>query len=1065
MTDQPALDTTTMNAPRLSIRITVVAVFIIATLFTAVVAIGLQYHFSRELAMQTALSQFKVSATGTGHFLTGADSRAIQATKLLSSYPNLISDDRVAQDTYELFAGIMRANPMLYGIYIGFEDGRFYELVNLDSAAGVREQLRAAPQDRWVMIEVFGGQGSRKRRFEYYNGNFELRIFREEKSEYDLTQRPWFVNATPDSVYKTRPYLFQHLQQPGQTYSIKLPSSRAVLAIDVTLDSVSSFLDSFPLTPGSEIYLYQQTGELIASNHDRTQSQPDLPLPSVTLSPEERALVDQLGVLRVSNELNWPPIDYAISGEPQGYDIDLIRSVAQMIGLEIEFVNGYDWPTLKDMFERQQVDILHPVLRTTQFASTGDFSQPILKLPYTIITRQGVAPIKRLSQLDGKTLAIPAGWSLVNILREDYPDINIVETGTTRQALDAVVDGKVDGTIDSSVILHHTANQYFYTDLKFHEPLPEVDAVLPHDYYLLVHERISGLTDILNRALERFLQENREQLEERWFPQPDKTQRIPALPTIPYSILLEAAEDSQRQNTIIDTEIDNKHYFVFVTPLGLDEVYKEFFSIAVPADDVLAGPLEKVKNSILITSACLLLLIPISWLFANPIVNPIRRLAKENEKIKNRRYDDVEYCSSAIIEIHELSKSMLEMSDSIKQHETQQKELMQSLVQLIAQAIDDKSPYTAGHCARVPELAVMIAEAAERSHAPPFRDFRFNNDDEYREFSMAAWLHDCGKITTPEHIVDKSTKLEVIYNRIHEIRTRFEVLWRDAEIDYLRKAMHSPDHQLMLRKELERKQQQLQDDFVFIANANIGSEFLSPDDAERIKRLAQTPWLRHFDDQLGLSADEQYRFKPEPRELPVRETLLADKPHHRIQRTRAAEYDPKYGIDMDIPELLYNQGELYNLLVSRGTLTTEDRFKINEHMISTIKMLESLPFPAELSKVPRYASTHHETLKGTGYPRRLQADELSLLERMIAVADIFEALTAADRPYKSAKPVSEAVNILSRMVAKGHIDRDVFILFLTSGVYLDYAKRFLHTTQIDEVNIQEMIQAASMEPQ
>jgi HD-GYP domain-containing protein (c-di-GMP phosphodiesterase class II) len=164
---------------------------------------------------------------------------------------------------------------------------------------------------------------------------------------------------------------------------------------------------------------------------------------------------------------------------------------------------------------------------------------------------------------------------------------------------------------------------------------------------------------------------------------------------------------------------------------------------------------------------------------------------------------------------------------------------------------------------------------------------------------------------------------------------------------------------------------------------------------------------------------------------------------------------------MEVPKYLYNLGELHNLAISRGTLSAEDRFKINEHIISTIKMLESLPFPEDLKRVPRYASTHHETMRGSGYPRRLKGEELSIPERIMVLADIYEALTAADRPYKKAKPVSAALDILHSMVLNDHVDVEVFELFLTSGVYLDYAKRFLPSTQIDEVDIKKYLRKSS----
>ncbi|MES2184303.1 MAG: HD domain-containing phosphohydrolase [Pseudomonadota bacterium] len=382
-----------------------------------------------------------------------------------------------------------------------------------------------------------------------------------------------------------------------------------------------------------------------------------------------------------------------------------------------------------------------------------------------------------------------------------------------------------------------------------------------------------------------------------------------------------------------------------------------------------------------------------------------------------------------------------------------QRELMESLIQLIAGAIDAKSPYTGGHCARVPELARMLAEEACAVDKGPLADFRFDTEEEWGEFRVGTWLHDCGKVTTPEYVVDKATKLETIYNRVHEIRTRFEVLLRDAEIERLQAVAAGGDAGAAARA-FEARRTQLADDFAFVAHNNIGSESTAPENRERLARIAETTWLRHFDDRLGLSHVEEARLRDLPAPtLPVAERLLADKPQHVIARTAEQRYDPRYGFRMDVPEHLYNFGELYNLCIERGTLTAEERYKINEHIVQTIVMLDQLPLPAGLSRVPEYAGTHHESLRGSGYPRRLGAAELSVPARIMAIADVFEALTASDRPYKKAKPLSEAVHILWQFKRDGHIDADIFDLFLRSGLYLRYAEQYLAPEQIDAVDI------------
>lgn len=382
-----------------------------------------------------------------------------------------------------------------------------------------------------------------------------------------------------------------------------------------------------------------------------------------------------------------------------------------------------------------------------------------------------------------------------------------------------------------------------------------------------------------------------------------------------------------------------------------------------------------------------------------------------------------------------------------------QNDLIDAMVRILAGAIDAKSAHTGGHCERVPQLAMMLAEEACRVDSGPLAAFEFASADEWREFRIGAWLHDCGKITTPEHIVEKATKLEVIHNRIHEVRLRFEILRRDAEIARLQARLDGADA-ATADAAFAASVRELEDDFAFVAACNIGGETMADAAVERLRAIAGHTWLRHFDDRLGLSNEELARVELLPAQpLPAREMLLADKPHHLIPRPAGPGLDAAYGFRMNVPAHLYNQGELYNLCVARGTLTAEDRYKINEHIMQTIVMLEQLPLPKNLRRVPEYAGTHHETLRGSGYPRGLSRDQLSVPARIMAIADIFEALTACDRPYKKAKTLSESIAILAQLKENDHIDPDLFDLFLTSGLYRRYGERYLKPEQMDEIDI------------
>lgn len=387
----------------------------------------------------------------------------------------------------------------------------------------------------------------------------------------------------------------------------------------------------------------------------------------------------------------------------------------------------------------------------------------------------------------------------------------------------------------------------------------------------------------------------------------------------------------------------------------------------------------------------------------------------------------------------------------------QQRALIDAIIKVLADAIDTKSPYTGGHCDRVPQIATLLLNEVEAVTEGPFAEFRLTEKEHY-EFTIAAWLHDCGKVVIPEYIVDKATKLETIHNRIHEVRTRFEVLWRDADIASLKAQLDgAPEAEAVAKRDARRAQ--LQQDFDFIANMNIGGEALSDADVARMERIADQTWQRHFSDRLGLSLAEARHLAgfDEPA-LPVTEHLLADKPEHcepwgdARPPVEVDNPDNRWGFRMTLPEHSANHGERYNLSIRRGTLNPEERFKINNHIIETLRMLTTLPWPDHLKAVPDIAANHHERMDGKGYPRGLTGEQMSVSERVMAIADVFEALTAADRPYKPAKTLTESLNIMVRMGQEQHLDKALLRLFIESGVYRRYAEAFLLPEQLCEID-------------
>ena len=327
--------------------------------------------------------------------------------------------------------------------------------------------------------------------------------------------------------------------------------------------------------------------------------------------------------------------------------------------------------------------------------------------------------------------------------------------------------------------------------------------------------------------------------------------------------------------------------------------------------------------------------------------------------------------------------------------------LFESFITLINDAIDDKSPYTGGHCKRVPVLTMLLAEAVHRTTEGPLGEWSMTDRDRY-ELKIAGLLHDCGKVTTPVHVVDKATKLQTIHDRIDLVDTRFDVVRRDAEIAMLRAAAQPGADAAALEQGLRERLREIAADQKFLHDCNTGSEAMQPADQDRVRAISR---------------------------------------RYRVVRGPEGEAD------------FLTPDEVKNLTIRAGTLTTEERQVINHHINVTIKMLESLPWPKHLKNVPEYAGGHHERMDGQGYPRGLTREQMSIQARIMGIADIFEALTARDRPYKKGQTLTESLHILGQLRLNGHVDPDLFDIFVRERVYLRYAEQFLEVAQIDEVDV------------
>jgi HD-GYP domain-containing protein (c-di-GMP phosphodiesterase class II) len=329
-----------------------------------------------------------------------------------------------------------------------------------------------------------------------------------------------------------------------------------------------------------------------------------------------------------------------------------------------------------------------------------------------------------------------------------------------------------------------------------------------------------------------------------------------------------------------------------------------------------------------------------------------------------------------------------------------QRNLFDSVVKLIAGAIDAKSPHTSGHCQRVPVIARMLAEAVNNDDRPEWLNAHLSEDELY-ELNVAAWLHDCGKLAMPDYVMDKRTKLDGLNDRITEIDARLAALYHSFRADKwesLTRRFLADSDELFFEADksiiLEKRRLQKFSDFLHFSNN--GDAFMSNEMQQKVKDAGGTYWT---------------------------------------------------ALDGDRPLLTEEEVDLLN--ITSGTLSTQERKIVKDHIIVTIDMLKALPYPQKLKNVVEIAGGHHERVDGKGYPYGLTGQQLSLRARIMAIADIFEALTAPDRPYKQPKTLSETLKIMGFMAKEGHLDAELFDVFLNQKVYLQYAQQFMSVTQID----------------
>ncbi len=956
--------------------------------------------------------EISTKVIGQVNHLLDTTSALLELSSLMPEMLDAPEKDGLTHRGLDTMLFLLKKHPYFLQVYAGYSTGGFLAVTATRGDPRIIKQHGAPGKTRFVVRSLSAGPDKVfHRHLSFLDEDLHIISGRVEKrAGFDPRKRPWYRQAlkTEENIF-TEPYRYHYTDEPGITCARRIPGKGGVMGFDITLERFSGFLGEQHVSRNSLLFMMSRGGLLIASSENAS-------------SGDKRREVFQS-----ARDSSDPVVRAVARALPLGGGKEPEQNRFLTVENEKFLVSVSNFGS--DFGKGQTLAVAAPVT---------DFTGHISKMRYKLIGFSILLLFLAIPLVLFFSMKMTLSLTLLEKQTERIRRLDFSERKPLRSRVK-----EIDSLIRAFSLMRKTLRRK--TELLLHE-----------------QRKMSKLIEL---GIALSAEQDKKALLNKILFEAKELSRSDAV-----TLYLRTKDDHLRfALRTMEDELPSLEIPLFHPETGAPNHHHVSSHVALTGETVnipdvyaetrfdLSGTRKFDAESGYVTRSMVSIPLKPRGGEVVGVLQLMNAIDPETGEITPYPEEEVSYiealASQAAVAVD--NKNLLE----------EQRELFDAFTRTIAGAIDAKSPHTGGHCSRVPEIAAMLAEAANNTADGPFKEFTLGGEKEWQEFRLAAWMHDCGKVTIPEFIVNKATKLETIHNRIHELRTRFELLWRDAEIACLEKRLTGQYDEKALEAELAAERERIREEYAFVAECNIGGEFMDDGKIERLNRIASRKWIRNLDDSLGLSLQEKALRKDIPvAPLPAEECLLMDKKEHIVPRSDTPTFNmAAHGINMEVPEHMYNRGELHNLAIRRGTLTFEERFKINEHIIQTIIMLGRLPFPKHLSRVPEYACSHHETLVGTGYPRKLTKAEMSVPARIMAIADIFEALTASDRPYKPSKTIGETLRIMSFMRDDRHIDPDLFDLFLTRGIHEAYARKYLPDHRIDNLDIRPFL-SGSKEP-
>lgn len=1025
-----------MPQNKISLKYSVSVTVGFVALVVAILAIAVHYISSVSLAKDAAHRQFESIADMVAQRAQITDNLGFSFTEILAQSSEAkisVSADK-RHPILNLMSGAMSSSPYVSAMFIAFPNGDFVRLTNLDAAKDLYDDYGAAPEDRWIDSTNIDGKFIAR----YIDDKFNTRIERVTDSDYDPRVRPWFTMAQTDRITETPPFV--SFGNNLLVAYVKRLDTGAVVGASFSLSYLSALLQGNYLNDGSQAFLFDNQGTVTQFEQKKiAETQGELTITGLTF--EEQEYLNSNPKIIVGNMTDYPPIDFAVSGKPKGYSVDYLAELIKITGLEINFVNGVEFSELMDMFEHQNIDLMLSMFSNEERAKNGLFSNPILQTELVFVShKDDINNYNNLNQIATKKIAIPENYSTSIYLKEHYPRYDYLVVDDPIQALRAIQNGEADVTLVVDAVAKHIEKYYYLDNLKFSGYLQDKDSLPDSAYHLYVNNSKPLLSSILKKAQQQLSAARVLDIKNKWIVNTAERNKQPPsrvqTGTLPSQILLDIALDPSKHKQLVETTLGGKRYYARVDPIGIYHPNENdhYLGVFLSESEITERFLSRVYWAVIVSVIGFLLMLPFVYYSVLKIVGPIQKLTEQSQLIEQEQYAKVKIVSTGIKELERLSLSIVNMAKTIRLHSDKNISLVSSFVRLIAKTIHSRSGGVHQKQQLVPNIAMILAKQAVQNNLP-HAAAELSTESQWREFEIAAWLHDCGRVATPEHIANKKTKLEAIHNRIHEIRTRFEVLSRDAEIEMYKNILANPDTAAPHKRALVKFKKQLQQDFELITQCNLGNVDLDDKVLAQLDHIAGYRFQCQFNKYLGLSEKELENVDTTNKYHSKYEFALRDKADHIILQKAGNAQKSIYGFKLKTPSNEQNLGEIYNLKVQTGVLTDEERYVIDKQMINTLATLKELQLPEELQLIPEIVSGQYIHTIQSETLQAQKTENTSIKAKILALANVYVELIAPSVASEKAIDQQQALKEMEIMSEKGLIDKDLFALFKQAKVY------------------------------